>query len=217
MDRVREFVGSFLLQHGLEELRLTDTEWKHIHYLIELCKPFGQASQVVAATKNATVQSVLPVYNNLLQHVEKAKAKLMRKAPNAAWKRRLLLGVEKAGDKLEKYFGGTYRPETFVYGFAILLDPNLKDRAWDSSSWVGNEDWRDYYWERLEDYYSRHYAHLPGKQSGSTQAVATTSSDDLLDYIHGCRDHASDPTGDDALDELRAYRALCELEPFLTS
>jgi hypothetical protein len=199
--RLREHINPFLLKHGLEDLVLSPREWSHVEYIIDLTKPFGYATKVIGATKRTTINCVLPIYNNLLDHLDDAKARLRRKR-NIHWKSRLANGVQAAHDKLTQYYGNTSQEDYYVFGFAILLDPHRKNNYWKTADFANDPEWVEVYWDHLNMYYEAHYANLD--VPNVTPMCEEFYTDELDDLVEGTvRERGFD---DDTRNEFSRYR-----------
>lgn len=180
--RVEKFINPFLHNHYLSYLELSEREWTQIKYLIDLTKPFCHATKVVSSTKRTTINRVLPIYNKLLEHLERARRKLAHKKVN--WKTKLADGISESWQKLSKYYSATDSVEGHIYGHAILLDPAKKKSYWNTADWSDETEYPKKYWQSLRDIYDLYYAHQPVQFDGGSLA-ASTAADDFDDFING--------------------------------
>ncbi len=162
-------------------LTLSPREWTQAEYLIDLLKPFAFYTLQIGQTKTPTIQYVFPIYNKILSHLEKVEGKLKRK--KQTWKKKLCHSIQKSINKLQKYYGDTHSALGDLYGHAILLNPKMKDRYFQTDEWVvepEDDSWEDVYWKSLRQRFDERYRDPSMKATVQPRPRQTTFSLDSL-------------------------------------
>lgn len=84
----------------LQELELTDNEWKQIHYIIVILFPFWQYTQSLSISHGTIIHRAWPIYKRLFQHLETRYQEAERER---YWKEPLQVALQAAKAKLSNY------------------------------------------------------------------------------------------------------------------
>lgn len=114
-------------------LILTDIEWKHVDYMIEILYPFYRLTNAVGTILNGpSIFLVFVTYTKLLDHLLLYCNKLSRK--EEPWKKMLYEALANAHEKLMKYYNKTQQSEGDTYAIGSALVPH-----WKLSAFQGEE------------------------------------------------------------------------------
>ncbi len=92
-------------KHEIEYLRLFDTKWSQVKYLIDLIKLFCVFTKRINQFKLLTIHQVFEIYDKLFDHLNRARFKLSRK--KISWKRIMLENLIVVNVKLWNYYSKT--------------------------------------------------------------------------------------------------------------
>lgn len=99
----------------LHQYIITDEEWERINLLVEVLRPFKDATVFMSSSEYPTLSMVVPLYHTLFDTLEET----IRQNNTIEW---LVQGCEAAKSKLTDYCHKT----NILYLAAIVLDPRLK-------------------------------------------------------------------------------------------
>ncbi|CAB4382045.1 unnamed protein product [Rhizophagus irregularis] len=106
------------IDHELEEFTIFTDEWEIIKELCRIFEIFHKATEHMSKSNFITLSSSIPVYNVLLDHLEKLLDTNDRNfCPNLEVRNALRKGYE----KLKVYY--TKTDDSYVYPIATILDP----------------------------------------------------------------------------------------------
>lgn len=112
----------------LEEFALSASDWTKIQGIIEVLKPFEDATQTLSSSKShASVNMTILCYNRIMDALEKLEERMIATDPE------LCHAIRCGLDKLVRYYSRTDMTE--VYAVATALDPRLKFRWWRRHGW----------------------------------------------------------------------------------
>jgi hypothetical protein len=178
-------------------------EVQQVKYLIDLVKPFCRFTKAISRTKTPTIQLVFLIYNKLINHLNEAKKKLVKK--RTPWKEALRSGIQLAKDKLKLYYGKTNGTLGHLYGHSILLSPHLKNTFFQTDDWLGKDkEWEGKYWESLKERFMKGYAHLPAEQIYEEKA-AFQSTDEISMLLSESLEDDEIPDPQHEFDRFRQY------------
>lgn len=167
-------------QRVLEKLTLSEEEWDHIAYLIEISKPFAIFGDRLCRASAPTLQHSFVTYDRLFNHIERYEAKLRRK--RVSWKKSLLKGLAAAKEKLQIYYKKSEDGPATLYNFATILNPRVKTTFYDGDSWESH--WKPYYEKQFREYFLKNYSNYTIQPSRpleiSQQIQSSYTVDDLL-------------------------------------
>jgi hypothetical protein len=147
-------------------LRIPDTEWTCIEYLIQLTAPFSAYTQTLGQSKTTTLYQTFPIYNKLFDHIEACKNRLRSK--DLQWKRGLADSLGDAHEKLKKYYGLEHEEVNNLYAMALLLTPQQRNSAFRGWGMAENKNrtWRAHYRKIFRTKWEQHYksTDLPSRQ-----------------------------------------------------
>lgn len=123
----------FQQSNETETANLTNVEWKHIDYLIEILNPFEYYTKCIAKSQGVTIQLVFEIYNQLIEHMETHIEKLQLK--RVPWKVKMRDALRKGKDKLSHYYGQTYDELGRIYSTAAILCPSMKFDYFKTDVW----------------------------------------------------------------------------------
>ena len=131
-DAIDIFLGVLAAQQPLkrDEIlshQLTAVEWDELQKIYDLLSPLKEVSSLMEGNiagpngyhGNGALCDVLPAFDHLLNHLERAKAELMGRGDS-----HLATCVNLAWRKLDEYY--KYTDDSTVYLVATVLDPRLK-------------------------------------------------------------------------------------------
>jgi hypothetical protein len=209
VKKLRKAVDKFTVEQ-CPHLALSDKEWKQIDYLISILRPFAVFTQLIGSTRSPTIHTVFDIYNILLDHIERCKAKLERK--REPWKIAILHGIRAAEIKFRYYYAKADETDVgILYGLGILLNPAGKETTWQTSHWVNDPHWRAGYWVQFDALYDREYRNrTPAKRRlvlpKELQKKKAVSLDDVMARIASNSIEQQDTDMTDAEGELQDYR-----------
>ena len=139
-DAIDIFLGVLAAQQPLkcDEIlshQLTVVEWDELQKIHDLLSPLKEVSSLMEGNiiglngyhGNGALYDVLPAFDHLLNHLERAKTELMKREDS-----HLATCVNLAWRKLDEYY--KYTDDSAVYLVTTVLDPQLKfgyfEQAW---------------------------------------------------------------------------------------
>jgi Domain of unknown function (DUF4413) len=159
--KLRKSIDQFFQEweaNNLSHLQLTMIEWKQLEYLIELLFPFYLFTTCLSENHGPSIHKVFEIYNNLFDHLDTSINRLSQK--RAPWKKQIRDGLEKAREKLQKYYARTYQAEGYLYAIATILNPMCKLETFKGPTWKEDDiDWHMEYrrvFEKVFHYYRNH-------------------------------------------------------------
>jgi hypothetical protein len=158
--------------NDISSLQLGPDEWKHVEYLLQLLYDFWLYTTLLSEHHGPTVHQVYDVYNSLFNHIEDAMSLLENKA--RSWKRKLYQGLLAAKIKLQVYYNRTYGTEGLLYACATILNPCIKMKAFEGSSWIDDSgiNWSQHYHQKLKkvfNYYRKKFPDIEVPSAASFQ------------------------------------------------
>lgn len=154
-------INDFTEQYSsAKPFQLAQREWKQIEYLIDITKLFNFFTTTIGKTKDPTICYVFDVYTGLFQHLHQVKRALKKK--KYSWVSPILQGVDKAIEKLNKYFDDTYFNLGSIYGIGTILAPSHRLSPFErGGSWLSEtESMKTRYEIQLRRLYKREYVAL---------------------------------------------------------
>jgi len=132
--------------------QLTTTEWDELQKIHDLLSPLKEVSSLMEGNivgpggyhGNGALCDVLPGFDHLLNHFERAKTQLMESGDT-----HLATCVNLAWSKLDKYY--QYTDDSAVYLVATVLDPRLKFGYFEKA-WAKKPEWLRTAKQRLYKY-----------------------------------------------------------------
>ena len=170
--KLRAAIEIFLTKEDVKWLRLDNTEWKQVEYLIDLTKPFCVFTTQIGRSRQPTVHQIFNVYNQLFTYLKEARNKLRwKKVP---WMVSLRTGLRNAETKFSEYYRKTKFALGHLYAHAILLTPNKKDLIFRESDDWKDDNYTDKYWDSLRSRYMEVYdgLELPIRNSTVDRTIA---------------------------------------------
>ncbi len=158
-NKLHEAINKFTYENA-KHLTLSKNEWDQVNYIIDLLRPFAVFTELIGTTRDPTIHQVFDIYNYLMEHLEIREARLKKK--KRAWRTILCEGVEAARRKLIEYYSNTDSSSGYLYGFAILLNPAVKESFWYTKHWKRDLEWQATYWVHLEQLYNKEYSSRSG-------------------------------------------------------
>jgi hypothetical protein len=171
--KLRNDIQRWCIRSGETKFQLSDDEWKHIHYILCLTKPFFVFTKVLSETKGVTIHNVFDIYNALFSHIDDAVTKL--EAKDAPWKKDVLRALRKGESKLRRYYSDTKDPHGDVYAISTILAPCHKLQFFSGEDWEDG-DWAGKYRQSLREKFDIYRSRLKSGQTPAQQARNTTSS-----------------------------------------
>jgi hypothetical protein len=118
-------VNKFTTEFTLATIfHITSEEWKHITYLIDVTRQFSFWSSNIGIATGARLGFVLPAYDELFEGLEECTRRL--KPLSDPWIPKLLKAIDKAVQKLDKYYNLSCTGIGNFYAFGAILSPWLK-------------------------------------------------------------------------------------------
>jgi len=210
--KLRNAIGRFInryVQEDLTSYQLSSTEWRQIEYLIELVYPYHRITLSLSTLTGPTVHLVFQIYNALFEHLENSIARLGKK--RLRWKQQLKTALEKAEDKLRKYYGQTCQSHGYLYALATILAPQFKLQYFQTEDWQDdNVNWHAEYQEVLNKVFQYYQAKNPGVSSGQT----TRQISQFDRALHCFKRRRVDPISEASFKEIETYVKDGELRCF---
>jgi hypothetical protein len=143
LDRARRLqkdIKEYITKYPTDNIpKLSNSDWKHVEYLIELLHPFDQFTRAISKVrKGPSIHRVFPIYNALFDHLNEYEDKLRRKT--TPWKRMMFEALQNAQKKLAKYYKETTGQLGALYGIATILNPQSKIEYFEKGSWENETD-----------------------------------------------------------------------------
>jgi hypothetical protein len=207
-------IYNFLIEQNLDELRLTEQEWQHVHYLISLTAPFNIFTQTIGRSSSPSIQDVYEIYNVMFHHIETSLHRLRRKTE--PWKVEMKECLQKAHDKLSEYYSRTSTDEDldYFYAFSWLLNPSAKNNAFTNDQWRSGSSgtgtlYRTKYMRKLREKWVTKYKEVDS--SRQQEVNKPMSGIDLVKSLHTRKHKGSKSTGSTQKeqDELARYFNTC--------
>lgn len=147
---------------------ITSEEWKHITYLIDVTRQFSFWTSNMGIATGARLGFVLPAYDELFEGLEECTRRL--KPLTDPWIPKLLKAIDKAVQKLDKYYSLSCTGIGNFYAFGAILSPRLKMEVFNPDyCWLNpNTNWQRHFEKEFRALYTQHYAN----QERSTQHQA---------------------------------------------
>jgi hypothetical protein len=178
---LRKALSMYHDKHEIEYLRLSDTEWSQVKYLIDLIKIFCVFTKTINQSKLSTIYQMFDIYDKLFDHLDRARLKLSRK--KISWKRVMLEDLVAANAKLRQYYSKTQESLNCLYEKTMLLSSNKKNVVFQNSNWkVENKEtsWNEIYWKVLKDQFRDEYHDESRSYSRRKQTSRINDLDILL-------------------------------------
>ena len=101
---------------------------------------------------------VLPAYDELFEGLEECTCRL--KPLQDPWIPKLLKAIDKAVQKLDKYYNLSYTGIGNFYAFGAILSPRLKMEVFNPDyCWLNPTiNWQEHFEEKFQALYNQHYA-----------------------------------------------------------
>jgi hypothetical protein len=112
-------------KHEVEYLKLIDTKWSQIKYLINLIKLFCVFTKCINQFKLFIIHQMFKIYDKLFDHLDRACFKLSRK--KISWKRIMLEDLIAMNAKFRQYYSKTQDSLNCLYEKTTLLSLNKKN------------------------------------------------------------------------------------------
>jgi hypothetical protein len=167
----------------LQQLTISDLEWKQVEYVLAILYPFWKYTQAVSVSRGITIHRAWQVYNKLFQHLEDRQHEAEKEGE---WKESLVRALEAAKEKLGIYYGRTEKEKGIIYAVAAVLDPSKRLAAYDSDTWTPRE--RKFYKEQILTFYKENYLEFETRPtvipSTSSSAIEVTILSNNHRYFH---------------------------------
>ncbi|CAB4414418.1 unnamed protein product [Rhizophagus irregularis] len=138
------------IDRELEEFTIFTDEWEIIKELCRIFEIFHKATEHMFKSNFITLSSSIPVYNVLLDHLEKLLDTNDRNfCPNLEVRNALRKGYE----KLKVYYAKT--DDSYVYPIATILDPRVKLKYYQQQDW--EQEYIDAARKIVTDTYNKNY------------------------------------------------------------
>ena len=133
-------------------------EWRHITYLIDVTRQFSFWTSNIGVASGARLGFVLPAYDELFEGLEECTRRL--KPLQDPWIPKLLKAIDKAVQKLDKYYTKSCRGIGNFYAFGAILSPRIKMEAFNPRyCWLNpTTNWQQHFEGELRSLYTQHYA-----------------------------------------------------------
>jgi hypothetical protein len=158
-------------KHEIEYLRLIDTKWLQMKYLINLIKLFCVFTKRINQFKFFIIHQMFKIYDKLFNHFDRTRFKLSRK--KISWKRIMLEDLIAANAKLRQYYSKTQDSLNCLYEKTTLLSSNKKNAMFQDSNWkIENDEtfWNEVYWKTLKKQFFEKYHDKSKSNSRSKQS-----------------------------------------------
>lgn len=156
---LQETINKFTTEYTPANMfTLNSQEWKYITYLIDVTRHFGFWTANIGKATGSRLGYVLTAYDELFEGLEECCRRL--KPLRDPWIPDLLKGIDKAMQKLDKYYNKTYSATGSFYAFGAILSPRLKMTIFNPEyCWLDpNVDWQERFEGELRELYFQHYA-----------------------------------------------------------
>jgi hypothetical protein len=148
-----------LVDPGLEQLSLSNMDWKKLKYLIILLRPFAEYTALIGNTRDATINHTWNVYNALFDHMDMIRHKFNCKdVEKTPWMSEFIMAVDAGTEKLKEYYSKTGGPVESQYALAAMLDPSQKLGIFESPEW--GRPWIRKYTKEFVEHWSANYRNL---------------------------------------------------------
>jgi hypothetical protein len=137
---------------------ISTQEWKHITYLIDVTRQFSFWTSNIGRASGARLGFVLPGYDELFEALEECTRRL--KPLQDPWIPKLLKAIDKAVQKLDKYYSKSCKGIGSFYAFGAILSPRLKMEVFNPDyCWLNpNKNWQGHFEGQFRELYTKHYA-----------------------------------------------------------
>ncbi|GBC34340.2 zinc finger BED domain-containing protein RICESLEEPER 2-like [Rhizophagus irregularis DAOM 181602=DAOM 197198] len=129
-------------------------EWNQMKELCRVFEIFHKATVEMSKAQYITLSSSIPVYNILLDHLEKL---LDNKNKEYCTISEIRTAITKGYEKLKTYYAKT--DESHVYPIATILDPRMKLKYYLQQEW--EQEYIDAAIKVIKDTYNEHYQNDP--------------------------------------------------------
>ncbi len=125
-------------KHEAKFLRLTNSKWSQVKYLINLIKLFCVFIKSIDQFKYFIIHQVFDIYDKLFNHLDQARSKLSRK--KMIWKKIMLKDLIATKVKLRQYYTKIQDSLNHLYEKTTLLSSNRKNAIFQDSNWKISND-----------------------------------------------------------------------------
>ncbi|CAB4424046.1 unnamed protein product [Rhizophagus irregularis] len=139
-----------MIERELEEFSISTEEWNQMKELCRVFEIFHKATVKMSKEQYITLSSSIPVYNILLDHLEKL---LDDKNKEYCTISEIRTAITKGYEKLKTYYAKT--DESHVYPIATILDPRMKLKYYLQQEW--EQEYIDAAIKVIKDTYNKHY------------------------------------------------------------
>ncbi|CAB5183769.1 unnamed protein product [Rhizophagus irregularis] len=143
-----------MIERELEEFSISTEEWNQMKELCRVFEIFHKATVEMSKAQYITLSSSIPVYNILLDHLEKL---LDNKNKEYCTISEIRTAITKGYEKLKTYYAKT--DESHVYPIATILDPRMKLKYYLQQEW--EQEYIDAAIKVIKDTYNEHYQNDP--------------------------------------------------------
>ncbi|GBC49849.2 zinc finger BED domain-containing protein RICESLEEPER 2-like [Rhizophagus irregularis DAOM 181602=DAOM 197198] len=143
-----------MIERELEEFSISTEEWNQMKELCHVFEIFHKATVEMSKAQYITLSSSIPVYNILLDHLEKL---LDNKNKEYCTISKIRTAITKGYEKLKTYYAKT--DESHVYPIATILDPRMKLKYYLQQEW--EQEYIDAAIKVIKDTYNEHYQNDP--------------------------------------------------------
>ena len=196
--RLQSIFDEFCQEYNLQDMQLSQDEWRQVDYLLSITQPFFIFTNVVSKSKDITIHTVFGIYNALFSHIEKSKRRLYPK--KVPWKTVILKALSYAKDKLSEYYGATDTIDDDLYAIGTIMAPQNKLEFFQTPEW--GPKWHVRYRKSLEKYlmpYEKRYSDIQPTSHGSPSAAQVSDLEMLISKATPVQSQTN------ATDELRRY------------
>lgn len=156
--RLRSAIESYteVIAHA-QKFRLTNQEWNQCGIIVDITRLFNFMTESVGQN-NSTASYILPIYEELLEHLEESSRRLS--ARTEPWAQTLQEGIRKAMDKLFEYYRKIFLQDNSLCVFATILNPAFKLSCFkEQYSWVTytNTNWAVAFRDQFTTYFQEYY------------------------------------------------------------
>jgi hypothetical protein len=160
--------AQIIKETNLDQLELTQTDWKKLKYLVALLRPFAEYTHLLGNTKDTTINHTWNVYNSLFDHLDAVNQKLHNKDTTVnPWVGEFITAIDAGIRKLRDYYTETGGPVEQQYALATILDPSQKLDVFNAPEW--GRSYSKKYRQTFLDYWKTHYQEDSGNRSELAQ------------------------------------------------
>lgn len=183
--RLQRYIDQYCRKSGDLKLRVWNTEWRKVEYLVQLTTPFVHFTMALLASKDATVHKAYFLFKTLMVHIDKSIQVLGGKS--APWKQKLRRALLNMKMELGELYEKTFQRFGIMYGTGTLIAPQYKDSALDgaTSSCLGHPE---RYIEYLKIFHLQYRPQMPTSLScvnGMSRSPHLLEHDRILHPLTG--------------------------------